>query len=246
VDIGIIGSGHIGGTLVRDLTRLGHRVAVANSRGPASLAALAAETRPRAPGLGAAPWAAGGRLDDQPSGTSPDAGRGVAQLGRAPNQPDVRGRVGKAPSGARPRPASSCRAGRSRAARDPLLGCAWERAAAGGSRPLRPPHRLTPAPPCPSRPPPSPLHRARCRTLHRTPPTMCRPPSRTSSGGRVTWTRSARCWGAHGWSRSRAPAGSGRRASRARAPPRWRARRTTTSPTACGGSSSPRSPPGPT
>jgi hypothetical protein len=55
VDIGIIGSGHIGGTLVRDLTRLGHRVAVANSRGPASLAALAAETRPRAPGLGAAP-----------------------------------------------------------------------------------------------------------------------------------------------------------------------------------------------
>ena len=87
MDIGIIGSGHIGGTLVRDLTRLGHRVAVANSRGPASLAALAAETRPRAPGLGAAPWAAGGRLDDQPSGTSPDAGRGVAQLGRAPVSP---------------------------------------------------------------------------------------------------------------------------------------------------------------
>ena len=44
MDIGIIGSGHIGSTLTRDLTRLGHRVAVANSRGPASLAALAAET----------------------------------------------------------------------------------------------------------------------------------------------------------------------------------------------------------
>lgn len=44
MDIGIIGSGHIGGTLTRRLSALGHRVTVANSRGPASLAALAAET----------------------------------------------------------------------------------------------------------------------------------------------------------------------------------------------------------
>jgi predicted dinucleotide-binding enzyme len=44
MDIGIIGSGNIGSTLARNLTSLGHRVAVANSRGPASLAALAAET----------------------------------------------------------------------------------------------------------------------------------------------------------------------------------------------------------
>jgi 8-hydroxy-5-deazaflavin:NADPH oxidoreductase len=44
MDIGIIGSGNIGATLARHLTALGHRVAVANSRGPASLAALAAET----------------------------------------------------------------------------------------------------------------------------------------------------------------------------------------------------------
>lgn len=44
MDIGIIGSGHIGSTLARKLTALGHRVSVANSRGPASLAALAAET----------------------------------------------------------------------------------------------------------------------------------------------------------------------------------------------------------
>ena len=44
MDIGIIGSGNIGGTLARRLTALGHRVSVANSRGPASLAALAAET----------------------------------------------------------------------------------------------------------------------------------------------------------------------------------------------------------
>jgi predicted dinucleotide-binding enzyme len=44
MDIGIIGSGNIGSTLTRHLTSLGHGVAVANSRGPASLAALAAET----------------------------------------------------------------------------------------------------------------------------------------------------------------------------------------------------------
>jgi predicted dinucleotide-binding enzyme len=42
--IGIIGAGNIGGTLARRLTRLGHTVSLANSRGPASLAALAAET----------------------------------------------------------------------------------------------------------------------------------------------------------------------------------------------------------
>jgi predicted dinucleotide-binding enzyme len=42
--IGIIGTGNIGGTLTRRLTALGHDVAVANSRGPASLADLVAET----------------------------------------------------------------------------------------------------------------------------------------------------------------------------------------------------------
>ena len=44
MNIGIIGSGNIGGTLARHLTALGHQVSIANSRGPASLAALAAET----------------------------------------------------------------------------------------------------------------------------------------------------------------------------------------------------------
>src|SRR5271165_1387273 len=39
--IGIIGAGHIGGALTRRLAALGHDVRVANSRGPASLAALA-------------------------------------------------------------------------------------------------------------------------------------------------------------------------------------------------------------
>ncbi|HEV7839931.1 MAG TPA: NAD(P)-binding domain-containing protein [Gemmatimonadaceae bacterium] len=42
--IGIIGAGHIGGNLTRRLTALGHQVFVANSRGPDSLADLAAET----------------------------------------------------------------------------------------------------------------------------------------------------------------------------------------------------------
>lgn len=42
--IGIIGAGHIGGTLTRRLRALGHDVSVANSRGPQTLAALASET----------------------------------------------------------------------------------------------------------------------------------------------------------------------------------------------------------
>lgn len=42
--IGIIGAGHIGGTLTRRLTSLGHQVSVANSRGGETLSALAKET----------------------------------------------------------------------------------------------------------------------------------------------------------------------------------------------------------
>jgi len=42
--VGIIGAGQIGGTLARRLTALGHKVSVANSRGPETLADLAAET----------------------------------------------------------------------------------------------------------------------------------------------------------------------------------------------------------
>jgi predicted dinucleotide-binding enzyme len=44
MEIGIIGAGNIGGTLVRLLTGVGHTVKVANSRGPETLADLAAET----------------------------------------------------------------------------------------------------------------------------------------------------------------------------------------------------------
>jgi len=46
--IGIIGAGEIGGALTRRLTALGHQVSVANSRGPKSLADLAAETGAKA------------------------------------------------------------------------------------------------------------------------------------------------------------------------------------------------------
>jgi predicted dinucleotide-binding enzyme len=40
--IGIIGAGNMGATLATRLTRLGHQVAIANSRGPQSLAGVAA------------------------------------------------------------------------------------------------------------------------------------------------------------------------------------------------------------
>ena len=46
--IGIIGAGQIGGTLTRRLTKLGHEVFVANSRGPQTLADLAKETGAKA------------------------------------------------------------------------------------------------------------------------------------------------------------------------------------------------------
>ncbi|MFF4801856.1 NADPH-dependent F420 reductase [Streptomyces sp. NPDC001351] len=46
--IGILGSGEIGGTLARLLTAAGHEIAVANRRGPGSLAGLVAELGGRA------------------------------------------------------------------------------------------------------------------------------------------------------------------------------------------------------
>lgn len=41
--IGVIGAGNMGATLARRLAKLGHQVSIANSRGPESLTALAAE-----------------------------------------------------------------------------------------------------------------------------------------------------------------------------------------------------------
>lgn len=44
MNIGIIGAGHIGGTLTKRLAQLGHHVSVANSRGPETLRDLAHES----------------------------------------------------------------------------------------------------------------------------------------------------------------------------------------------------------
>jgi len=44
MEIGIIGSGNIGSTLAGYLTKLGHKVAIANSRGPETLTDIAAKT----------------------------------------------------------------------------------------------------------------------------------------------------------------------------------------------------------
>jgi 8-hydroxy-5-deazaflavin:NADPH oxidoreductase len=46
--IGIIGAGHIGGTLARRFRSVGHEVLIANSRDPDTLSALSAETGARA------------------------------------------------------------------------------------------------------------------------------------------------------------------------------------------------------
>jgi predicted dinucleotide-binding enzyme len=49
--IGVIGSGHIGGTAARLFINAGHEVALSNSRGPESLEDFVAELGPRARGM---------------------------------------------------------------------------------------------------------------------------------------------------------------------------------------------------
>jgi predicted dinucleotide-binding enzyme len=60
--IGIIGAGHVGGTLAALLVRSGHDVAVANSRGPDSLRELVHRLGPRARAMTAREAAAFGDL----------------------------------------------------------------------------------------------------------------------------------------------------------------------------------------
>ena len=60
--IGIIGSGHIGGTLARCFVDAGHDVAVSNSRGPETLAGLVKDLGPRARAMTAAEAAQFGDL----------------------------------------------------------------------------------------------------------------------------------------------------------------------------------------
>ncbi|MDT3502402.1 NAD(P)-binding domain-containing protein [Stenotrophomonas maltophilia] len=84
MDIGIIGAGEIGGSLTRRLSKLGHKVSVANSRGPDSLAELAAETGATAVTVSEA--ARNGEIVFVaiPCGRSPNCLR-ISSTGSAPN-----------------------------------------------------------------------------------------------------------------------------------------------------------------
>jgi 8-hydroxy-5-deazaflavin:NADPH oxidoreductase len=83
VEIGIIGAGHIGGTLTRLLTGLGHTVRVANSRDPETLSELAAETGAKAV------WAAEAATDADlvivsiPQKNVPDLAPGIVSAAKA-------------------------------------------------------------------------------------------------------------------------------------------------------------------
>lgn len=75
--IGIIGAGNIGGNLTRRLTKLGHEVAVANSRGPQSLVALAQETGAKAVAVEEAARGAELVIVTIPEKNIPDLPRGI-------------------------------------------------------------------------------------------------------------------------------------------------------------------------
>ncbi|HLH99273.1 MAG TPA: NAD(P)-binding domain-containing protein, partial [Acidimicrobiales bacterium] len=81
--IGIIGAGNIGGVLTRRLAALGHDVAVANSRGPETLAALAEEAGARAVPVAQAADGAELVVVTIPEGRIPDLPPGVLD-GAAP------------------------------------------------------------------------------------------------------------------------------------------------------------------
>ncbi|OZD87935.1 NADP oxidoreductase [Rhodococcus sp. 05-2256-B2] len=86
--IGIIGSGFIGGTLVRRLTALGHEVRFSNSRDPETLAELTSETG------ATAVWAADAAQDADlvilsiPQKNVPDLAAGIAGA-RKPGAPII-------------------------------------------------------------------------------------------------------------------------------------------------------------
>lgn len=86
--IGIIGAGHIGGTLTRRLRELGHEVTVANSRSPETLTDLVNET-----GAGAA-WAKDAAADADlvivsiPQKNVPDLADGIVDA-RKPGAPVI-------------------------------------------------------------------------------------------------------------------------------------------------------------
>ncbi len=100
--IGIIGAGNIGGALTRRFRAVGHDVAVANSRGPASLAELVKETGARAVSVDEA--ARGNdvvvvtiplkRIEDLPSGLFADASANLVVIDTGNYYPQQRdGRI---------------------------------------------------------------------------------------------------------------------------------------------------------
>lgn len=99
--IGIIGAGNIGGTLARRLTALGHDVSIANSRGPETLAGLAAETGARAVPVREAALGADvvvvtvpeGRIQSLPTGVLSEAKPGVAVIDTGNYYPRRDGRI---------------------------------------------------------------------------------------------------------------------------------------------------------
>ncbi|WP_405656151.1 NADPH-dependent F420 reductase [Streptomyces sp. RK9] len=99
--IGIIGAGNIGGNLTRRLTKLGHEVSVANSRGPATLTALAEETGATPVTVAEAARGAElvvvtiplGKVPDLPSGLFDGAADGFAVLDTGNYYPGRDGRI---------------------------------------------------------------------------------------------------------------------------------------------------------
>jgi predicted dinucleotide-binding enzyme len=86
--IGIIGAGNIGGTLTRRLASLGHRVAVANSRGPKTLTDLATETGATAASAADAVRDAELVVVTIPEGRVPELDKGLFAV-RAPGAPII-------------------------------------------------------------------------------------------------------------------------------------------------------------
>ncbi len=86
--IGIIGAGHIGGTLTRRFAAIGHDVSVANSRGPETLTELAAETGATAATVADAAKDADVVVVTIPLKNVPQLGREVLE-GRKPGAPII-------------------------------------------------------------------------------------------------------------------------------------------------------------
>jgi hypothetical protein len=88
MEIGIIGAGQIAGTLTRLLTKQGHTVKVSNSRGPETLADLAAETGATAVWAKDAPVDADLVIVSIPQKNTPNLAPGIVST-RKPDAPVI-------------------------------------------------------------------------------------------------------------------------------------------------------------